>query len=186
MAEQAQYKATKSLRDMTPAERAEHWAQVDVVMKKVQVALSADARRRNLPTECMIVDYLRWGRTRMQCILMVRRAHPSTAAIKVSRDGSDASVAFLPLSRVELRPQTSGGFVLAMVPKWLREKMPPEFCSVTPSLTGDNWTDAEREEWKDLSAICRKINCEIEWTPIRSKWRQPSRITSAISPGNAA
>jgi hypothetical protein len=178
---------TKSLRAMTADERREHYARVDVELAKVSADLATEFRRRNLPTECVIPDYLRWGRSRMQCILMVRHSHPSTAAIKVSRAGDAAVCSFLPLSKIEQRPQTSGRFVLAMVPKWLREKLPPAFSGVTPELVGDDWSDSERAEWDDLAAICWKINYEIDMAPRRRNWPERSAaITSTISPSNAA
>lgn len=176
---------SKKLHEMTAGERAAHYAAVDVEMAKVVASTAADFRRRNLATECMVSDYLRWGRSRMWCFLFVRHPHPSTAAVKVSRSGDETTAHFLPLSRIEQRPQTSGRFLLVMVPRWLREKLPASFCGVTPDLQASEWSDAEREEWKDLSAICGRINYEIEKSPKR-RYRQESRITNTISPSNAA
>lgn len=174
----------KSIREMTPEERAVHYAMVDRELERVSAALVAEHRRRNIATECMVPDYLRWACQRKTCMLFVRHDNPSMKGSMVSRSGGDARF-FLPDSQRELRPQTSGRFVLVVVTEFIRRKMPTEFSGVVPDLVGE-WTDAERAEWSDLAAISRKINYEIEMTPRRHRRQPESRITNAISPSNAA
>lgn len=167
---------TKHLHEMTATERAQHYATVHGELATVTTQMIEDSRRRNLPTECLIPDYLRWGRSRMACMLFVRHDYPSVKSIKVSRDGA-GSFAFLPTSKIELRPQSSGRFALVIVPKWLREKLPSNFSSVIPRLAGDDWSDTERAEWDRLIIVCGKINYEIQMAPRRLRFRKsPERL----------
>lgn len=185
MNEQSEYRPTKSLRDMTPAEKLAHWEQVDIIMAQTSAAIAADFKRRHLPLECCETDLMLWARQRKKCILFVRHEHRSLKGCMVSRAGDPAQQFFLPDSQSAPRPQTSGRFVLTVVTDFILGKMPVDFKGVSPALVGDEWTDDDRKEWDDLRSTCRRINRAIESAP-RRKWRQPSNITSTISPSNAA
>lgn len=140
-----------------------------------ETAEEAAARERR------IKDFNRWDRLRMQAILVVRHPHPSTAAIMVSRCGDVGAVSFLPIKKIEIRPVSTDQFLMVMVPDWLRKKLPSAFSGMTPELFGDNWTDRERDEWRDLRLGCSNLNRRIA-----TRWQKPRKSYSPMPYGYTA
>ncbi|TXH85504.1 MAG: hypothetical protein E6Q77_00320 [Rhizobium sp.] len=181
----------KSLREMTAAERAAHNTAANAEVEKVSAAIANDFKRRNAPTDCLLWDYLKWAGAGKRCMLFVRHPHHSTKGSMVSRAGDDAEQFFLPDSQCEVRPQSTDKFLLAIVSKFIRGKMPAAWTmagSDNSELFGNDWSDAELEAWASLSGLRWKIDYEIDMAPRRLRRGSSNSlsITSTISPGNAA
>jgi len=144
------------LMKLPPAERQ---AAVDGAWKAAFDELRA-SQDRAIAVECKDADFRRWQRQNKRCLLLVRHEHPSTLAVKVSRDGGGGGFEHLPLSQIEVLPQSDSDFLLAITPQWLRETM-PTFCTSALTLAGDHWTDAQRDRWSRLGVVAGYINNEI-------------------------
>ncbi|WP_458760515.1 hypothetical protein ACSVBT_06905 [Afipia sp. TerB] len=143
-----------------------------------QLKAKADAPHRGI--ECSREELHRWNRSDARCAVVVRHDHPSRLSVKVSAAGDDSKAQFLPLSQINQRPQTTGRFLVAVMPKWLRLK--PDILPLiapSPDLVGDDWTQGDRREWRELIELRDRINWEIFRV---SRRHSKSRTTHALSP----
>ena len=105
------------------------------------------------------LNYRAWHTCRSVCVLVVKH-RDKPASIECSRDGSYYPHLYLPSSKIEIQPESTAEFVLAIMPKWLAQKS--ELIGMTLPLTVARvWADAQADQWEALRKLRLTINNKI-------------------------
>jgi hypothetical protein len=117
-------------------------------------------------------DYRTYHTMDLVCVQVVQHRR-GPASIGVSRDGSSYPYVYLPDSRTIILPESTGEFILALIPRplveWLERKewiagqrMRELFGITLPLSPARPWTKEQCATWEELTRIRMQINTKIQ------------------------